>query len=748
MNHSHADQRQDRARRTRRGFTLAELVVAVGLVVILTLGIGQLFGTVTRLTGTGSAIAELDALARVVESQMREDAEAFRALRATGDGGTFLAIRQRRLGDANFDGDADDPGERLLFISRRDRDTDARAGRPPFSENSLAATVRLDEVAFLIGGSGRYFSYQQSELGLTDVQELFALVQYGHGLRPRLDPEFDPTETDLNDRSSIQLRQYVADGADPQEFMGTAFGAPGTRNEFAGEFVLGRQQIVLFGGLASGFADDFGTPVPDPESPITNQREYVPYINESMNLARFANADYFGGPPDGVRINFGDASFYGDPPVPGTSPAVLPNPRLRVHGRADIAAQSYDDVVRWLEGEAPKLNAAMVKPIEAVGGTDPRAIITEGEPDGLGLRLPDASAYDAGLFDAPFNAPTSTPGAFGDFRLWERVSSPTAEFRYSPVTGGPLLPNDQVPGGPVNAPQAVVDNAARQQTAIAGVLSRTLIEPEPTVFRQSGIVGVGDPQDARMDLSALLAERCSSFEIAWSDGSRWALDEPGEWDANGDGDLTDDVDRNLFRGDLIWFDMDFTKADLYWLLEDQRGIDFARAQRLYPRNTRPDPEIGFERDYGPRDGDISTFTTIPDTTGVAVPYGAGDPPDREERLVTSDLNNIPGTVNGGFAPVYLTGETGGVPIDTGTNFGDEYLAIWGLNELDGFDTDYTTAGFNSGINAPIDGGFTEIDGVRKGVPKPRYLRIRMTLHDREFRIPGGRTYEFILDLGG
>ena len=84
------------AARRRPAFTLAELLVAVAVVVLLSIGIGQLFGNVSRLVSTGSAVAEVDALARALEKQIRDDFDRMNRL-PTED--TLLAIRSRLVRD-------------------------------------------------------------------------------------------------------------------------------------------------------------------------------------------------------------------------------------------------------------------------------------------------------------------------------------------------------------------------------------------------------------------------------------------------------------------------------------------------------------------------------------------------------------------------------------------------------------------------------------------------------------------------
>jgi len=64
-----------------RAFTLAEIVVAVGASVLLTVGVGQIFQSVGSIVSQGAAIAEVDQLARSIERQIRDDFDALNQMK-------------------------------------------------------------------------------------------------------------------------------------------------------------------------------------------------------------------------------------------------------------------------------------------------------------------------------------------------------------------------------------------------------------------------------------------------------------------------------------------------------------------------------------------------------------------------------------------------------------------------------------------------------------------------------------------
>ncbi|GAB4519714.1 MAG: hypothetical protein Tsb0013_23480 [Phycisphaerales bacterium] len=741
----------------RRAFTLSELVVAVGLVAILTVGIGRLFSTVTRLTGTGTAIAETDALARVLETRLRQDIEGLNRLRSDQ---IFMVIRNTRLGgDRDFsDGNTllnADPtqGERELYLTREDQEADLRRGVLPYSQRSRAYVARLDEIVFPTfgGDSGGFQTFQQDATGRTPVSAVHALVSYGHGLKREFNDTYDPNAIadPNNDPANLPENAFPKPvwraSGEPGFNFSRAFGQPGSRNEFAGNFSLMRQQILLYGGIAAGYPTGANR-----ASPIGNDREYTPYIRD------FGSASYF----QNLGRNFGIDPT--DETPGGLTDPDLPNPRARWMGRTDICAQSLSDLRRWLEGEEDlpidpttgnylRINGLQVNYPEVVGPNAPNVFIPN-----------DATAFDTGALD--FDRRFLVAGDW-DFRIWRQRKGDTR----SP---------GNIPDAFRSPVRAYYQNVLNLQSALAGTLARPLYEPEPFPARRrdAGAGSSYDPTESRMDVHALLAQRCSSFEVAWSDGSTWLFDETVRVDTDGVYDSTDasSLERVLKRGDLIWFDMDFTRQDLWNVIagitrdagmpsdplpliapnslfsdfEDEfspRSLELA--QTLYPPpgaldNPVPDAEIGDRR------GEPSTAPLYYRRASgeiEALDGGPGEPPTsgRAKRLIgfESGLNLDPVTLgsisDGSFSDpdnefaAYSAQLTGGRLPDEG----DEYLAVFGFR-------------VPNAIRDQVD--FSSVqsvdDGYSRAWPKPRFIRIRATLHDRQFRLENGRTYEFVFEI--
>lgn len=528
-----------RHRRARRGFSLVELMVAVGAVLLLTVGIGQIFTSVSRLVGTGSAVAEVEQLARAIEKQMRDDFEGLGRMREED---TFLAIRSRRIGNIDpSDGltgfNINSPEfarERPIYLTPEDRDADLRNGVSAYEEGSRAVTRRLDEIIFLAAGAvgGVYDTFQLScgecpgnpiRPCDNNVSAPVVRIYYGHGLRPARDLLYDPTDTS---QSRTPPRQWTPDGDFGQGPGESNRYDPGNtvnggvvqgRNEYAADWPLLRQPMLLFGGLAAGHAQNSGSC-----SIICPDRAYAPYIRDLETSFRFLIYD------DNARTGESWLTTLAFNPLRDS------RPRLIRHGRTDICAQSPEDVKRWLEGE----DLGLTNPVPTV----------------------DATPFRGGRWDG---VSTSGPFRFIDDELWT-VRAPG-------------------PGG--NFPGAV---GLGIRGAIAGIFTRMLCETEPPHPNR------GDPNnnesscEAIMDSHAVLTAYCSNFEVAWSDGITWpnrevAMGNPAPQGVGFDIDGDDIADASVEYGDLPWYD---------WLVPRRVFSGFYQNQG-YSRYTSSnlDPEV-------------------------------------------------------------------------------------------------------------------------------------------------------------
>lgn len=668
-------------RSSSRGFTLAELVVAIGAALLLTFGVGQVFQSVGNIVSQGTAIAEVDQLARAIERQIRDDFDAMNSMRAED---TFLAIRNRIVTD--------------VYLSREDMEADRREGTVGTSFSRIIPETRLDEIMFIAQSTEDAFvSYEKDPNNLLTtssgtvfvpgvVSSRYARIYYGHGLRPVPEPrdlepntpfvrvadgDFGAPRDDAN-RDNIF---GVGNGISYMTIDGLG-GAVNTdqisddeRNRYAGDWPLARQALLLHdeGGTIMGRPTTGGPS--GPSSIIGSQREYAPYIRDLQTENRFdiTERDPDPGPSDIALIA-----------PTSIDPDTVPNPRLIRHGRTDICAQSLEEVRRWLEG----LQAAL--PLPPAGASF------------VGIPYVDATAWSGGAWDV---FPTNPVGAVTDSNasnerdapLWQRF------FVNSPNGLNIMLQN----------------NLREIQTAIAGCFTRILVETDPPdVDRVLDVSSMPTsstaPEDALMDLHAMLAPRCSRFEIAWSDGSRWDNSVTPVTNSTFTNNFFRPEDENINPGDRIWFDYNFTRRDL-WLIETRYSLRI-------PGRAFQDPEIL------PGEAPSSAAANAPifRTSWTGLPGLAGE---RETRL-NLDANAMGGALSNTYDPLRTGGATG--EDEFADNDDEEYLAVFPFRLLAESGDD--TAGY------VFDRPF----------PKPTHIRIRMTLHDSQLVLREGKTFEFVV----
>lgn len=673
-------------RSSRRGFTLTELIVAIGVVGLLTVAIGQIFGSVSRLVSVGTALAEVDGLARHMEARLQED---FDALNRIGAQNTYIAIRWREVGDLDRDRTADlSANEEEVYLTPDDEEADRkdRFARPyetqtiPSSGRTIASraiTTRIDEIAFL-GMSPPDAPFRSAQVqgdaeGARSPSARAARIYWGHALKPR------PQRSNVTPE-----REFVPDGDfgwGPRAYDGTVRSyatplddingqnipvdtfAPSGRNKFAGDWTLARQTLLLYGGGATGAMDPLSGVT---DAPIGRDREYAPYVSDIVSASRFSPGNVLAG-LQSVRPGLGPNVGFQTPGLGDNR--VISDPRPIGGGRVDICAQDEIDVRSMVEGESPADTQTSPSPYT-------------GQPYRSGwLGSPPIHFDDpaqASLSSEPFVRP-----------LWKRADPQ----------------NQAIPGLPWSPPPFVepvtYENNVLSRSLLAGTLQRLLVDTGsrgrarvwPTAAGQPApSPPIDAPEDALMDLHAAFAPRCSRFEVAWSDGS--TVIDPNGVDLNSDGQ------PDLLAGEIVWFDFSpvlrndgrpvvgagralrRSYFDLYFLLGANGGVAF-------------------------RSGDPSLVVTAPEIMPDVTSGFSGS----ARLLQNTQIDPL-------FPMAYHRSVTGGAPDPE-----HEAFAIWGFREPTG------------------DGNWG------RAWPKPRFIRIRATLHDAQFRLPGGKTFEWVFEIG-
>jgi prepilin-type N-terminal cleavage/methylation domain-containing protein len=199
---ANAADRAARAAHPAPGFTIIEVLVAIGAIAVLAVSISQVFGTIGSTVTSGRRVSQLNAVAVQIETQMRRDFE-----RMTRDG--FMMIRHQTT--SNGTGAAATAQKVALGIA----DANPRVRR-------------IDEILFF--AKGEFSSSREPAHPAYSATGQAARIYYGHGTRQPTDVE--PLPARLNDINLTggRLGQKLA-GQSP--------------NRFAADWVLVRHQCVL-----------------------------------------------------------------------------------------------------------------------------------------------------------------------------------------------------------------------------------------------------------------------------------------------------------------------------------------------------------------------------------------------------------------------------------------------------------------------------------------------------------------------
>lgn len=215
-----------------RAFTLIEVIVAVGILAIVTIAIAAVFQTVGDTVTTGQRLSSLNRVAARIEQIMRKDFEGLE------QGKGFLVIRNE-YARSTWENGAFNGGAEDLFgadaVSLFEGDTDTRLRR-------------IDEIAFFT--SGRFVTRRTPLHPAMNARSTEARVYYGHGQRM-------PADVDADGNVDSDFTQDVADRRfdrprldDLNDIAEARLGEASTAlftnpNEYASEWLLTRHVTVL-----------------------------------------------------------------------------------------------------------------------------------------------------------------------------------------------------------------------------------------------------------------------------------------------------------------------------------------------------------------------------------------------------------------------------------------------------------------------------------------------------------------------
>lgn len=161
----------------RAGFTLLEIIVAIGAVAIVTVGLAALFQSIGRTVSVGKKLNLSNTYAVLLEQQMRRDIASM-----TRDG--FLVIRQQAAMGAASGTTNGNPGSRVQIPVK------------VWAEDPYPRPRRTDELMFFAHGDFR--SQRPAINSRVTVTSDTARIYYGHGVRGRADAGTFYTEPELD----------------------------------------------------------------------------------------------------------------------------------------------------------------------------------------------------------------------------------------------------------------------------------------------------------------------------------------------------------------------------------------------------------------------------------------------------------------------------------------------------------------------------------------------------------------------
>ncbi len=222
------------ARRTRSGFTLLEILVAVGAVALVSVGIAAIFDSVGKTVNAGRKMSRNQTIATRVEQQMRKD---FSQISREG----FLLIRQQMASTVTSSSNPSFPFAEAVNVALSDRDVD---------KDKAPRDRRIDEVLFFAKGK---FTSAMEPLTTADPEDSNyyiptsneAAIYYGHGqLREKTAPNADVAAIWKTPRLDDDIAVFATDATYPGR-IALGRNLPENPNRYASNWILLRKPTLL-----------------------------------------------------------------------------------------------------------------------------------------------------------------------------------------------------------------------------------------------------------------------------------------------------------------------------------------------------------------------------------------------------------------------------------------------------------------------------------------------------------------------
>jgi prepilin-type N-terminal cleavage/methylation domain-containing protein len=293
-----------RCRRHDRAFTLIELMVSIALVLILVLGINQVFRIASQGVGAGQALSTATRDIRATPAVFNEDLRHVRMpARTPSSGGelgpAFVIRSERRYAYRNRPEHLGDPDGSPLDAPTnaeiRGRDLDGDGVVSPLEDTPPAVyndrSHRLDTMTFFVSGELYYRQTGGSVANANDVfvadqNSLEAMITYGHLSMP---------DFTTADGATPEGFKYREPGPHPQDRSippdtNQALYSKNVGNFYASDWALGRTVFLLTSGVDTS-GDGVADRVDDRNG--TEQRFYA--RGTAIDLLNANNLDPFAG---------------------------------------------------------------------------------------------------------------------------------------------------------------------------------------------------------------------------------------------------------------------------------------------------------------------------------------------------------------------------------------------------------------------------------------------------------------------
>jgi type II secretory pathway pseudopilin PulG len=331
-----------------RAFTIIEIMVTVGILVLIAAGVSTIFTSVADTVNTGRKVAQLNRYAAQLERVMRTDFENM-----TRDG-FMVVVNQYAPGDDPLNS-FNDRDVQLSPADGSDQNDNGDPGRPR----------RIDEIMFFARADYETTRRTISPGMIARASE--ASIYYGHGQKRRPDLErstdpmlgsqqanlfFNPFVNDNN------IRFNIASGIN-QAGLGTASTDGGFNpNQYASDWALLRHVTLLVKPQTSGqdLPDDlFGyTRVGDERVLLEDSPRQVSLQPAARSIFNSLAQTGFNNLPD-TTGGFITPKWFGDRQIQIGGPAAIPSytdPILRASGIVDIVTDDLSRIRTMIYGLA------------------------------------------------------------------------------------------------------------------------------------------------------------------------------------------------------------------------------------------------------------------------------------------------------------------------------------------------------------------------------------------------------------